>query len=222
MNIARLLALSLVLTLPACIPAPDGARVAKRPGKRPTAAPSSAQMRACVADLNQMSARYTILPNQDYGGGCSANNAVQLLSATVPISNVTAIQCPMARALTLWARDSVQSAARSSLGARVVKIETMGAYSCRNVVGGRGTGRSEHATANAVDVSAFILSDGRRVSIKGGWNGTPDEREFLRTVRGGACKRFNTVLSPEYNAAHHDHLHFDLGRTMKDGSAYCR
>jgi hypothetical protein len=208
--------------LAGCIPRPDGQHVSKRPKQHSATVATSAEMRACVADLNRMSARYTILPNKDDGNGCSAINAVLLLDASVPITNVTAIQCQMARALTSWTRGSVQSAARAAFGERVVKIETMGAYSCRNVIGGRGTGRSEHATANAVDISAFILSDGRRVSIKGGWNGTSDEREFLRDVRRAACKTFNTVLSPEYNAAHHDHLHFDLGRTMKDGSAYCR
>lgn len=223
MRTAHSLGLIITLSLVAgCIPRPDGQHVSKRPKQRPAAVATSAEMRACVSDLSNLSARYTILPNKDEGGGCSTTNSVLLLDASVPITNVTAIQCPMARALTQWTRDAVQTAARSALGARVVKIETMGAYSCRNVVGGRGNGRSEHATANAVDVSAFILSDGRRVSIKAGWYGGGDEREFLRTIRGAACKRFNTVLSPEYNAAHHDHLHFDLGRTMKDGSAYCR
>lgn len=223
MKIAHAIGLIIAISaLSGCIPRPDGQHVRRHPKQAPSGVAASAEMRACVADLNRLPARYTILANRDFGGGCSANNAVQLLSADVPITNVSAIQCPMARALTLWARDSVQSAARSAFGERVAKIETMGAYSCRNVIGGRGTGRSEHATGNAVDVSAFILSDGRRVSIKGGWYGEADERAFLRQVRGGACKRFNTVLSPEYNAAHHDHLHFDLGRSMKDGSAYCR
>jgi hypothetical protein len=211
-----------VSLLSGCIPRTDRERANNRPKQRPPAVATSAEMRACVNDLNRLSARYTILPAVDHGSGCSSINSVLLIDASVPITNVTAIQCPMARALTQWTRESVQSAARSAFGGRVTKIETMGAYSCRNVIGGRGSGRSEHATANAVDVSAFILSDGRRISIKSGWYGESDEREFLRLVRAAACKRFNTVLSPEYNAAHHDHLHFDLGRTMKDGSAYCR
>jgi hypothetical protein len=218
MKNVRALGLVISLSLLAgCIPRPDGQHVSKRPKRGPPAVATSADLRACVGDLNRMSARYTILPNQSHGEGCATINSVLLLDASVPITNVTAIQCPMARALTQWTRESVQSAARSAFGDRVVKIETMGAYSCRNVIGGRGTGRSEHATANAVDVSAFILSDGRRVSIKAGWYGSEDERTFLRSIRGAACKRFQTVLSPEYNAAHHDHLHFDMGR-----GPYCR
>jgi hypothetical protein len=222
MKHARWFAVVSLLALSGCIPGPDKPRADRAGGKRPQNVAINAEMRACTADLNRLSARYTILANQDFGGGCSANNAVQLLGVGVPVSNVTAIQCPMARAMTVWTQGPVQSAARAAFGERVVKVETMGAYSCRNIIGGRGTGRSEHASANAVDISAFILSDGRRISVKQGWTGDTDERGFLRSIRASACKGFNIVLSPDYNAAHHDHLHFDMGRTMKDGSAYCR
>ena len=111
-------------------------------------------------------------------------------------------------------------AARRFLRGELVKIETMGSYACRNINGVAGPAasqRSEHAFANAVDVSAFILADGRRVSVKGGWSGASDERQFLRALHQSACKRFQTVLGPDYNAAHHDHLHFDMGR-----GPYCR
>jgi hypothetical protein len=37
------------------------------------------------------------------------------------------------------------------------------------------------------------------------------EGRFLREVHDGACDFFDTVLGPEYNAAHHDHLHLDRG-----------
>jgi len=74
----------------------------------------------------------------------------------------------------------------------------MGTYACRSIAG---SGRlSEHATANAVDVAAFILADGRRISVLEGWNGDERHARFLRSVRVSACRRFNTVLSPDYNA----------------------
>ena len=174
-------------------------------------------MRQCMSDLSHLSARYELLPNQSYGTGCSTINSIKLLGVGVPVTNVTAIQCPLARSFALWAQGPLQAAARDELGARVVRIETMGAYSCRNIIGGRGTGLSEHATANALDVSAFILADGRRVSVLSGWYGADDERGFLRTIRAAACKQFQTVLSPDYNAAHANHFHFDMGR-----GPYCR
>jgi hypothetical protein len=50
------------------------------------------------------------------------------------------------------------------------------------------------------------------VTVAGGWRGSQAERAFLRDVRNGACAYFQAVLSPDYNRAHRDHLHFDLGR----------
>lgn len=206
---------SLALIVSACVGPPKGQTSDSR--ARAPGAATSTDTRQCLADLDRLDARYTPIADQNFGGGCSTTASVVLLGAGVPITNVTAIRCPLARALTLWTRETLQPAARDLLGSRVVRIESMGAYSCRNIIGGRGTGRSEHASANAVDIGAFVLADGRRVSIRQGWNGAQDEQDFLRTIRASACKRFQTVLSPDYNAAHFDHLHFDLG-----GKPFCR
>ena len=180
--------------------------------------PSDKETRLCVADLRKLKARYTLLPEQDFGNGCSIKGSVQLFAADVPVTAIKAIRCPMARNLALWMREDVQSAARDHLGAKVARLDSMGAYSCRRV-NGAATGKlSEHATGNAIDIGAFLLSDGRRISVKAGWTSADsDERKFLRDVRASACKRFQTVLSPDYNAAHHDHLHFDMG-----GKPFCR
>ncbi len=199
------------LAVSACIPRADNA---PRNPRQPLARPTTQNTRQCLADLDRMRARYTLLPDQNYGGGCALSGAVQLLDAGIPVTNVKAIRCDLARNLGLWLRESVQPAARAELGSRVVKLESMGGYACRNIVGNAAMAgsRSEHATGNAVDIAAFVLADGRRISVKGGWSGSAKERAFLRTIRAGGCRRFQTVLSPDYNAAHHDHLHFDMGR----------
>jgi hypothetical protein len=207
--------LVLIVLLAACVGPPKGRSADPGPRKPPVAV--NENIRQCIADLDRLGARYTPIADQSFGGGCSNIGTVQLLGVGVPITNVTAIRCPLARALALWTRETLQPAARDVFDSRVVKIESMGGYSCRNIIGGRGTGRSEHATGNAADIGAFVLADGRRVSIRQGWNGSDDERAFLRQIRGEACKRFQTVLSPDYNAAHFDHLHFDLG-----GKPFCR
>ena len=82
-----------------------------------------------------------------------------------------------------------------------------------------GTGRrSAHSRAAAIDISAFVLEDGRRISVLSDWTqGSEKEREFLRVVHRSACKRFGTVLGPDYNSAHRDHMHLEQG----DGS-FCR
>ena len=211
----RILSLVLLALLAACVGPPKGRSADTAPRKALVVVNET--IKQCVGELDRLGARYTPIADQSLGGGCSTIGNVQLLGVGVPITNVTAIRCPLARAIALWTRETLQPAARDLLGSRVVRIESMGGYSCRNIIGGRGTGRSEHATGNAVDIGAFVLADGRRVSIRQGWNGSDDERAFLRQIRRDACKRFQTVLSPDYNAAHFDHLHFDLG-----GKPFCR
>ena len=124
--------------------------------------------------------------------------------------------CPLADAFAAWARFGVDRAARQMLGSGLARIETMGSYSCRNVAG---SGRlSAHATAEAIDVAGFVLQDGRYISVQSDWSGgSRAEREFLRVIHESACKRLGTVLGPDYNAAHRDHLHLEL-----TGSGFCR
>lgn len=91
-------------------------------------------------------------------------------------------------------------------------------YSCRainHVSGGR---LSEHGHANALDVSAFILSDGDVVTVKGAWRGDARQSAFLHAVHDGACQEFSTVLGPNHDRMHHDHFHLDLQRRGRDGT----
>jgi hypothetical protein len=182
----------------------------------------SADSRICLSDLKAKSVRFAALPNQSFGGGCRTIDTVKLMDFGIPSTNLGAMTCPLAAAFTAWAKHAVLPASREYLGSEVVRIETMGTYNCRNVNGGRSGKLSEHAFGNAVDVAAFVLKDGRRVSVLGGWRGKSDEREFLRRLHQSACKRFGTVLGPDYNNAHANHLHFDMAKSMKDGSSYCR
>jgi len=116
--------------------------------------------------------------------------------------------CMVAAGLELWLNRSVRPAAEE-LGSPVARIEHYGAYSCRRLYGRDSGPWSEHATGNAIDIAGFVLEDGRRVSVLGDWEGDDAEAIFLRRVRNGACQSFGTVLSPDYNAAHRDHLHLD-------------
>jgi hypothetical protein len=132
--------------------------------------------------------------------------------------------CPVAAGLALWLRHSVQPAAEAGLGTRVVALEHYGTASCRRIGGGQGEGQggrwSEHATGNAIDIAAFVLGDGRRIGVAEDWAGADDEAAFLKVARDGACEVFATTLSPDYNAAHADHLHLDQARRGWGG--FCR
>lgn len=70
---------------------------------------------------------------------------------------------------------------------------------------------SQHATANAFDVSGFVLANGQRIILLKHWNGDGPKAQFLREVRNGLCEWFNVTLSPDYNALHADHFHVDMG-----------
>ena len=119
--------------------------------------------------------------------------------------------CQVAVALTLWRRDVLDPAAQQLFGATVREVRHLGAYSCRRLYGRDDGPWSEHATANAIDIAGFVLADGTQISVLDDWNGEDSKAQFLREVRDGACQSFTTVLSPEYNAAHADHFHLDMG-----------
>jgi hypothetical protein len=205
---------SITLLLAACIP--SGERKPPPAGEvRQTAARETLQ---CLADLRRDDVRYKALEDRVFGGGCSALGAVQLLDIGTPVTNLGAMTCPLARQFERWVREAMQPAARAWLGSRVVKVESFGTYSCRSVDSRPGARLSEHGRANAVDIGAFLLADGRRITVKAGWNGDDEEvRRFLRAVHDAGCRRFGIVLGPDADAFHRDHLHFDMGQ-----GPYCR
>ena len=156
---------------------------------------------------------------------CGYSNGVRLgrdgddAARYAPAGVVTA--CPVAAALVLWERDVVQPAALRLLGERVASIDHYGSYSCRRLYGRSEGGYSEHATANALDIAGFRLASGRRISVLRDWSDTGRDAAFLHAVRDGACVLFATVLSPDYNAAHADHLHFDQAMRGASGWRGC-
>jgi hypothetical protein len=130
----------------------------------------------------------------------------------VAVKPTATLACPIVSALDRWLADSVQPAAQRWFSARVVEIKQISAYSCRGMNGNPGAHISEHAFGNALDIAAFTLADGRRITVKDGWHGMPEEQGFLRDVQAAACQQFNTVLAPDSNAYHYDHIHVDLMR----------
>ena len=134
------------------------------------------------------------------------------LTSQVAVAPAATLACPLVSALDNWMTSGVQPAARRWFGQPVVEIKQISAYSCRSMNNQRGAPISEHAFGNALDVAAFTLADGRKVTVRDGWHGAPDERAFLHDVHAGACRLFATVLAPGSNAFHYDHMHLDLAR----------
>jgi hypothetical protein len=130
----------------------------------------------------------------------------------VAVKPAATLACPIVSVLDRWLADSVQPAAQRWFGSRVVEIKQISAYSCRGMNGNSHAHISEHAFGNALDIAAFTFADGRRVSVKDGWKGLPEEQGFLRDVQAAACQQFTTVLAPGSNVYHYDHIHVDLMR----------
>jgi hypothetical protein len=133
-------------------------------------------------------------------------------SVPVEIKPTATLACPIVSALDQWIAASVQPAAQKWFGQQVVELKQISAYSCRGMNGQVGARISEHAFGNALDIAAFVLADGKRITVKGGWRGSPEEQGFLRDVQGAACDQFTTVLAPGSNRFHYDHIHVDLMR----------
>ena len=139
----------------------------------------------------------------------------------VALKPAATLACPIVSALDRWLADSVQPAAQRWFGSPVAEIKQISAYSCRGMNGNSRAHISEHAFGNALDIASFTLADGRRISVKDGWKGMPEEQGFLRDVQGAACQQFNTVLAPGSNVYHYDHIHVDLMRRAS-GRVICQ
>ena len=179
----------------------------------------------CRALLTRAGVRYTALPPRRDGPQCGYRDGVRLSTggsrriAFAPRD--LGVACPVAAALAMWEWNVVAPAAQAHFGSPVVQIEHFGSYNCRRMYGRADGGWSEHATADAIDVAGFRLSDGTRITVARDWRDAK-RGAFLREVRDGACKLFATTLSPDYNAAHADHLHLDQANRGRFGWRACR
>lgn len=182
---------------------------------------------ACLSALANTQMVYDLLPDRITGPGCGFNNAVRLRSAAVRIGPALPLSCPMALSFFMWERHALQPAAERNFGQRVAAVEHLGSYACRNINNGEGSppqasnapngSRSRHATADALDIAAFTLVGGKRITVLTAWgksnNAEPQEpqAQMLADAHAGACRFFNGVLGPDYNAVHRDHFHFETG-----------
>lgn len=165
----------------------------------------------CLAALGASGWRWAPLPDRETGPGCGLRNAVRIEAMDVAVGPAFSLSCPAAVSLALWERHVLQPEAQAHLGSRVVRLEHFGSYACRNVYGRAQGRRSQHATAEAFDVAGFVTADGQRVRVASDWRGEAGAASFLHAVHRGACRFFDGTLGPDYNQAHHDHLHLDRG-----------
>ncbi|MGF6670065.1 extensin family protein [Pseudomonas monsensis] len=143
---------------------------------------------------------------------CPLIGALRVQGGEVALSSGFLASCPLAVAYALFERHTLQPVAQAVYGEKVSRLDHLGSFACRNVYNRESGALSRHASADALDIAGFRLASGRSISVLKDWPGQTRDAQFLRQVRDGACEVFSVVLSPDYNAAHRNHFHVDVGR----------
>lgn len=142
---------------------------------------------------------------------CPLTDALRVQGGDVALSSSFLASCRLAVSFALFEHHALQPAAQAVYGQGVSRVDHLGSFACRNVYSRENGRLSQHASANALDIAGFRLADGRTVSVLKDWPKDNQDARFLRQVRDGACDTFSVVLSPDYNAAHRNHFHVDVG-----------
>ncbi|UPJ47362.1 extensin family protein [Bradyrhizobium sp. 200] len=176
------------------------------PAPQPTPQPS-----ACRLALTDAIAIAPSIPDIKGAGGCGGEDLVRLEAIVLPdkrkvsVKPAAILRCPMASALVEWIRNDIAPLAER-LGSAVSDLDNFDSFECRGrnrIVGAK---LSEHGRANALDVRAFKLANGRSISL----TDRTVPRELRERVLHSACTRFSTVLGPGSDWYHEDHIHLDL------------
>ncbi|MBF8776450.1 extensin family protein [Pseudomonas fulva] len=166
----------------------------------------------CQQALQSSQLRYRAQADSPASAKCPLSNVWRIEGGQARLSSSFLASCPLAVAYALFERHGLQPVAQRVLGQPVVQVDHLGSFACRNVYNRKAGRLSQHASANALDIAGFRLRDGQRIVLARDWQGTGDKAVFLREVHQAACEHFSTVLGPQYNAAHRDHFHVDMGR----------
>lgn len=155
-----------------------------------------------------------IMPPIDYDG-CGTQSPYQLKSITVSgrdiqLATPATVNCAMATAFIDWVK-RVDQLSRTNHNAGIKSISTGTSYMCRRRNNAKTGKISEHGFANAIDLTGFALTNGKQVQLPEAWHAGHEDQQLIRQSHKLGCKIFTTVLGPEANALHKDHLHLDMG-----------
>jgi hypothetical protein len=155
----------------------------------------------------------------DGWGACGIEAPVQVTSVSgVALRQSPRIDCKTAVALNDWVRKGVIPSVGKT-GGGVARINVVAHYACRGRNNQKGARLSEHSFGRAVDVSGVTLKDGSTLTVLDHWR-SPKFGKIIKAMHASACGPFGTVLGPNADRFHQDHLHVDTAR-YRSGS-YCR
>jgi hypothetical protein len=184
------------------------------PAVQEPAAPPREYQVACPAVLNGEVTASALPPIEENQCGLQSPLSLEAVMAngrSIPLNAPVITDCGMATAMPGWVAD----VDRWLMATEDTRIETVNVgtnYACRNVNNAKSGNLSFHAFGDALDVIGFTLEDGRTISVETAWPGTSEQgSRIIRFAHDAACTHFTTVLGPEANELHRDHLHLDLG-----------
>ncbi|WP_369926396.1 extensin family protein [Xanthomonas sp. NCPPB 2632] len=171
----------------------------------------------CRAALRHAGADVVPLADREEASGCGWRDAVRVSAlGEARLASPVVLTCPLAAAMVLFERRALQPGAELAFGSRVRVIEHVGSYACRNIYHRDDEPLSRHARADAIDLTAFRLADGRRVVVERDWSAAREGR-FLHGLQAEGCRYFGALFGPDYNAAHRTHF-----RAQGSGYGGCR
>lgn len=164
----------------------------------------------CRQTLMDAGVEFAIVPADGAETRCPLDQTLALKRSLTPYNAAPLrMTCHQMAALHIWERHVLRPQAEKIFDSPLRQIETYGSFSCRNIAGTRT--RSQHSYANAIDISGFVLEDGTRIRVKDHWRERSKAGRYLTRVHKKACRLFSVTLGPDYDAAHADHFHLDMG-----------
>lgn len=149
-------------------------------------------------------------PVADSGGACPLNNVVRVRDfGPVGLNSSFLASCPLALSSALFISQQARPLTKRYTGSELARIDHLGSFACRNIYHRPDARRSEHATAEALDIAAFRLANGERVTVLNGWKATTTQ-PWLKAMLAASCGYYGNGLGPEYNAAHANHFHLGM------------
>jgi hypothetical protein len=166
---------------------------------------------ACLMELKKQDADFRLQANFKSENGCKVEHAVRLARVgKLKIDNAPLLTCSMATQLVKFEKESIQPIAKRIFGSEAKRLKHIGSYNCRSMRQYRGV-LSQHAFANALDVSGFVFRDGQSISVQRDWKVDGSKSQFLKDIASAACDTFRVSVSPDGDANHWNHLHWDTG-----------
>lgn len=146
----------------------------------------------------------------DSAGECPLSNVVRVRDfGPVSLNSSFLASCPLALSSALFVSQQARPLTKTWTGSELTRIEHLGSFACRNIYSRPDARRSEHATADALDISAFRLANGQRVTVLNGWKAEKTQPR-LQALLSASCGYYGNGLGPDYNAAHANHFHLGM------------